>query len=142
MTRSQNRSHRILVVDDDPAFQESTRVILESAGYVVYLAANSGEGLRNLCQIGPDLIILDVMMTDDRDGYRFARSLAEDPRYHDYRNTPVIMLTAAYGDTLYQFESHPFEEFVHVHDLVSKPLSPEDLINRVQRYLGPTSGRE
>ena len=116
-------------------------MILESVGYTVFLAASSTEGLRNLFQVQPDLVILDVMMTDDQDGYRFARALAEDPRYREHSNIPIIMLTAAYGDALYQFEAHPFEEFVHVHDLASKPLSPQELINRVQRHLGPACGR-
>lgn len=138
--RAENKK-RILVVDDDPAFQESTRVILESEGYEVRLAGDSRAGLESLARVNPDLIILDVMMADSWDGYRFARALQEDGRYRAWRDVPIIMLTAAYEDAMFQFETHPLREFVHVHDLASKPLSPQQLIDRVARHLSPETGR-
>ncbi len=136
MTEPKN-AKRILVVDDDPAFQESTRTILEAEGYVVFSKPDSQSALRALHQVKPDLILLDVVMADNHDGYRFAWTLQEDEYFLDFRQIPIIMLTGVYSDALYEFERRPYQEFVHVHDLVSKPLTPANLVNLVRSWLNP-----
>jgi len=135
MNESSKNTRRILVIDDDPAFRKSTRMILEQEGYEVYSASDAMEGLKTLPVADPALIILDVVMADSQDGYRFAWTLRDDERFKKYRDVPIVMTTVAYGDTLYQFESHPFTEFVPIQDLAPKPLSPDDLLERVARLL-------
>lgn len=55
---------RILVVDDEPAFREMIRLILEEDGFQVQLAANGIEALRTLRTEWQDLnlVILDLRM--------------------------------------------------------------------------------
>ncbi|MBC7256762.1 MAG: response regulator, partial [Chloroflexi bacterium] len=53
---------KILIVDDDPDFVETTRLVLESAGHEVVSAADGDEGLKRVAQEKPDLVILDIIM--------------------------------------------------------------------------------
>ncbi|MBZ0266745.1 response regulator, partial [bacterium] len=57
-------ARRILVVDDEPAFREMIRLILEEDGHVVDLAANGIEALRTLRADWQSLalVILDLRM--------------------------------------------------------------------------------
>jgi adenylate cyclase len=81
---------RILAVDDAPANLEILRVRLESQGYEVFTAADGEEALARAAEIGPDLILLDVMMPK-LDGISVLKQLKQDARQ---RFTPVILVTA------------------------------------------------
>ena len=81
----------ILVVDDDPDIVATSRIILESNGYEVHTASNGKEALDLLSRIKPDLMLLDVMMASDTEGFDLAFKLKEDPEFKDL---PIIMLTA------------------------------------------------
>ena len=59
----------ILVVDDDPDIVATSRIILESNGYEVQTAANGKDAVSLLSRIKPDLVMLDVMMTSDTEGF-------------------------------------------------------------------------
>ena len=58
------RGEQILIIDDEPAFQEITKAILERYGYRVLTASDGTEGLalfaRNLGQV--DLVMTDMVM--------------------------------------------------------------------------------
>jgi DNA-binding response OmpR family regulator len=56
------RKAKILLVDDDADFVESTKTILESKPYEVIVASDGDEGLRKAREEKPDLILLDVIM--------------------------------------------------------------------------------
>ncbi len=82
---------RILLVDDEPEFTDTLRLILEADGY--YQVAVENEATRALAaarQFDPDLVILDIMMPDI-DGTDVAATLREDPRF---ANTPIVFMTA------------------------------------------------
>ena len=53
---------RILVVDDDERIAASVRRALTYEGYSVDVAHDGEEALRAARQIGPDLVVLDVML--------------------------------------------------------------------------------
>jgi len=82
---------KILIIDDDVDFVESTRVILEAKGYKVSSAGNRDEGFEKVKQISPDLILMDVMMEKMSDGFDLTRKLKSEEKYKDI---PILMLTA------------------------------------------------
>jgi DNA-binding response OmpR family regulator len=121
---------KILIVDDDPDFVEATRMVLESAGYDVTTAADGDEGLLKVREQSPDLVILDVIMKTVLDGLNMSQEMANDPTQHD---TPILMVTSiANRDYAALF---PTDEYIHIDGFVSKPVAPEELLERVSNML-------
>jgi CheY-like chemotaxis protein len=81
----------ILLVDDDPDFRDSLQIILENHGYKVQTATNGTEALEALKIKRPDLLILDIMMTTDTEGFDLAYELKKRPESKDL---PIILLTS------------------------------------------------
>jgi len=122
---------KILLVDDDKDFVEATTLVLESKPYEVVVAYNGDEGLAKARQDKPDLIILDIIMPV-KDGFSAAEQLKRDP---ELRNIPVIMLTsfAEKGGETSLSVSQGFT--LDTEDYVDKPVSPQELLGRVERLL-------
>lgn len=124
---------KILVVDDDPDTVEVIRMVLEAADYTVVSAANGQEGLRRVVEEEPDLIILDVMMDSTTEGFQISLELrSPDPEspYAAYSDIPILMLTAIHTTTPLRFA--PDSDYLPVDDFVEKPISPKDLLAKVQ----------
>lgn len=119
---------RILIVDDDPDFVETTRLVLESAGYEISSAANGAEGLRQVTEKRPDLVILDVIMASVLDGLNLSRQMAENPLLHDI---PILMVTSI-ANTDYA-ALFPTDEYIHIDGFVSKPIAPQELLRHAAR---------
>lgn len=129
---------RILIVDDDPDIVEAMRLILEAKEYEVISAGSSAEGLVTLKERNPDLIILDVMMETDTEGFHFAyalRNAETGSEYDAFKNTPILMLTAISQRTGMQFDPESDEDFLPVDDYVEKPIKPEDLLSKIQKLI-------
>lgn len=121
---------KILVVDDDPDFVETTRIVLEQAGYAVVSAASGDESLQVVREENPDLIILDVIMSSILDGLNVSQQLQEDPEHKD---TPIVMVTSI-ANTDYA-ELFPTDEYVHINAFMTKPVQPDQLLGQVKHLL-------
>jgi len=122
---------KILLVDDDIDFVESTKIILESKPYEVIVAHEGDEALRKAKEENPDLVLLDIIMPV-KDGFSAAEQFKKDPQLS---KIPVIMLTSyssRRGETSIPV-SRGFE--LEAEDYVEKPVSPEELLSRVEQYL-------
>ena len=122
---------KILLVDDDEDFVEATKAILETRLYEVVVASNGDEGLRKAREEKPDLILLDVIMPV-KNGFTAAEQLKKDP---ELSKIPTLMLTAfaAKGAQSSIPVSRGFN--LETEDYIDKPVSPEELLARVERYL-------
>ncbi len=122
---------KILLVDDDVDFVESTKIILESKPYEVIVAYNGDEGLKKAGEEKPDLILLDVIMPV-KDGFTAAEQLKKDPQLS---KIPVLMLTAfaAKGGETSIPVSRGFT--LEAEDYIDKPISPKELLARVDKHL-------
>ncbi|RJP46090.1 MAG: response regulator [Desulfobacteraceae bacterium] len=85
------KPYEILVVDDDMDIRDSLQIILEKNGYKVRLAKNGAEALKELNVKKPDLMILDIMMSTDTEGFDLAFELKNTPAFS---NLPIVMLTS------------------------------------------------
>lgn len=84
----------ILIVDDDPDIRAATRIVLESAGFIVGEAASGEEGLKAAQRISPDAILLDLMMETVDAGSKVSTELQQAGV-----NTPIFLLSSA-GDAV------------------------------------------
>src|ERR1035437_95985 len=82
--------NKILIIDDDVDLLASTKVFLESKKYEVGTAINSKIGLGILKTFHPDLIILDIMMDTNLEGFNFLNELKSDD---NFKEIPIIMST-------------------------------------------------
>ncbi len=81
----------------------------------------------------PDLILLDVMMNTQTDGFDLAYELRGDPAT---REIPIVMLTAMsqspdYGETFQYITDRPWP----VNIFLEKPIPPKKLIETVRQIL-------
>ncbi len=128
---------KILVIEDDPDMVTALRMPLESHGYEVFTATTGEEGLQKVKEIEPDLIILDVMMETTTAGFQVSLQLrSPDPEseYADYRDIPILMLTAIHTTTSLRFG--PDEAYLPVDDFVDKPIDPDVLLEKVEKLVG------
>ena len=65
--------------------------MLSKEGYAVETAATAAEGMAKIRAGGIDLIILDVMMALDTEGFQVAQDLKSDPELKDI---PILMMTS------------------------------------------------
>jgi two-component system, NarL family, nitrate/nitrite response regulator NarL len=69
---------RCLIVDDQPAFCEAARDLLEGQGLtVVGYATSSAEALRSVRELRPEVALVDIDLAADS-GFDLARRLVED----------------------------------------------------------------
>lgn len=123
-----NRTIKVLVVDDDPVLLRMVQTFLLSSEdpYEVLLANSGPEALEIARKEIPDLVLLDLMMPD-MDGIEVCVQLRAS------RSTyliPVIMLTAS------ALHDHRLEALrTGVDDYLSKPFDPEELEVRIQSLI-------
>ena len=79
-------SKKVLIVDDERQIVEVIAEYLEFEGYDSCTALNGEEGLRQMEEQHPDLVITDMRMPG-MDGYEFSR------RIRQAYDIPIIMLT-------------------------------------------------
>jgi CheY-like chemotaxis protein len=84
---------KVLVIDDDQDYTASVRALLESHGYTVIEADSGKEGLRKLRENKPDVIILDIMMESDVEGYGVNQAIKYRDEYSEYRSVPILMVS-------------------------------------------------
>jgi len=122
---------KILIVDDDTDFVESTKTILESKPYDVVVAYQGEEGLKKAKEENPDLILLDVIMPV-KDGFTAAEQIKKDP---ELRKIPILMLTAFSSKR--QGSSIPVSRgyALEAEGYIEKPVTPENLLAAVEESL-------
>lgn len=125
-------SYKILVVDDDVDVLDSRKIVLEHNNYKVLTATNIHVADEILKKEKIDLIILDVMMENDSDGFNFAQQVKNDDKF---RNIPIILATAVNQRTKFKFDIEKDGDFMPVEKFMEKPIDPDDLIVTIRGLL-------
>jgi CheY-like chemotaxis protein len=124
---------KILIIDDDIDLVEAMRLTLESAGFEVIDAQDGKKGIEKISSNSPDLVILDVMMGTQDEGFHVAYQIKNNPETSDL---PLIMLTAVGQETGFSFDKDKDEDFLPVNEFLEKPIDPDTLIELVKKNLG------
>jgi DNA-binding response OmpR family regulator len=124
---------KILVIDDDRDFLYTVQIVLESKGFEVETATDPEEGISKVLNTEPDLVVLDVILVSDLEGFEVARVLREE---HNLKELPILMLTAVHSvrKVPYRFAAH--EEYLPVDVFMDKPVEPETLVETIEEMLG------
>ena len=121
---------KILVVDDDPDFVEITSIILENNGYDVVSASDSEEAIEKMRSEKPDLVLLDIMMSQPLDGVEVSRKMLEDGTLN---KVPIIVVSSITDSP--HLAEFPSNEYLPLDDWITKPAQPEDLLAKISKYL-------
>ena len=124
---------KILIVDDDLDFSSAMQGLLESRGYQVTTACNGKEGFELALSLKPDLMLLDVMMTYDNEGFELAKKLSEEEKT---RQIPVILITGIRKAKNLPFAFEPDPEWLPVRAVLEKPVKFDDFLDQVAKALG------
>jgi signal transduction histidine kinase/CheY-like chemotaxis protein len=119
-----SKKPKILIVDDDADFRESTKMVLETKPWEIITAKDGNEGIRKAKADKPDLILLDMMMPE-KDGFTAATEMKKDAAL---RKIPILALTS-YSVQL----GSPFE--FDVDEYIQKSITPDQLLEKVQSHL-------
>ncbi len=125
-----NQKKSILLVDDDPDMLDIGRIIIRKAGYNFFEAKNAEEGFEKIESHHPNLVLLDYMMPEMR-GDEFFDRFVSDEKYRNFRDIPIIMLTAR-GDNGIDRVSM-FEKGLAA--FLIKPFGHRELINVIENVL-------
>ena len=114
---------KVLVIEDEPALQETLAYNLTRQGYEVITVGDGKEGIAATRREQPDLLILDLMLPGV-DGIEVCRVLRQE------MNMPILMLTAKADeiDKIVGLE-------VGADDYMTKPFSMRELMARVKAML-------
>ena len=119
---------RILLIDDEPDFTSFLKLNLEESGaYEVREVNRSEQAVAAAREFKPDLILLDIMMPNV-DGTQIAIQLKDDQTVKD---TPVVFLTAVVAKKEVEKE----KGWIGGRPFIAKPVSPEELIETVEKFL-------
>jgi CheY-like chemotaxis protein len=125
-----NAKLTVLLVDDDADFVEQNRLLLEESGYRVRTAHTGRQCLEEVRAGRPNLIILDMMMESENEGFDLSREL----RNSEYtKGIPLVMITSV--NDLRPFRIEPDQTWLPVDALIEKPVDPPLLLDVVNRIL-------
>lgn len=121
--------YTILVVDDDDNNLFTMKALIKE--YIdanVLIANNPKKALKELINNSVDLIILDVYMKTEMDGFELAKIIKSRKKTE---SIPIVFLTGAYISE--DFKKKAFK--IGAVDYLTKPIDDFLLINRINVYL-------
>ena len=119
----------ILLAEDFEDARELYRDYLEFSGFSVKTANNGRDAIAQAVALQPDIILMDASMPV-LDGWQATRELKSNP---STKHIPVLALTAhAFDDARREAKDVGCDGFV------TKPCLPDDLVNKVRAFLGPS----
>lgn len=86
------RTHRVLLVDDDPVQLKLIRLQLAQAGFVITGAHNGVEALEAIRAARPEVVITDILMPQ-MDGFELCFAMRNDS---ELKHIPLVMVSANY----------------------------------------------
>jgi DNA-binding response OmpR family regulator len=122
-----DKGKTVVYIEDEQEMIDLVRLILSRRGFEVVGANGGREGLDLVRQKLPDLVLLDLMMPD-MDGWDVYQQMKADA---NTRDISVIVVTAKAQSIDKVLGLH----IAKVDDYVSKPFSPQELVESVEKVL-------
>lgn len=123
----EDKIRRVIYIEDEQEMIDLVQLILGRKGFEVVGAGGGREGLDLVKTLLPDLVLLDLMMPD-MDGWDVYQQMKAE---EITRRIPVIVITAKAQSIDKVLGLH----IAKVDDYISKPFSPQELVNSVDKVL-------
>ena len=123
---------KILIIDDRDSVRMSFKLTLDDYGYQVQTAVNGREAINILSRSFPDMIFLDLDLSDEKKGIQALR----DIRNFGYRG-PVRIITAYGDDFMSQIDLATREGLDF--EVSTKPINSGDILKIIQMTFGSNS---
>ncbi|MBI1396559.1 MAG: response regulator [Betaproteobacteria bacterium] len=120
---------RILIVEDQADLRKLVRMTLEYGDVEIEEAGDGASGLLKARELRPDIVLLDVMMPGELDGYQVCERIKRD---ESLSGVKVVLLTARGQRTDLEHG-----ERVGCDAYLVKPFSPFELIATVDELTAP-----
>jgi DNA-binding response OmpR family regulator len=131
---------KILFVDDELDMRIFLSTVLKTEGYEPVAARNAIEGIKKAREVGPDLVIMDVMMPQ-AGGVTLFQEIKKDAQL---RHIPVIMLSGvkekAFAHHLKMLNIRLDDTLPPPDAYMEKPLEPARLVETIERLLRRDGG--
>jgi chemosensory pili system protein ChpA (sensor histidine kinase/response regulator) len=115
----------VMVVDDSLTVRKITSRMLARENFEVVTAKDGVDGLQQLQDVAPDVILLDIEMPR-MDGFEFARNVRADVKT---KHIPIIMITSRTAD---KHRKHALE--LGVNEYMGKPYQEEQLLGLIRQF--------
>jgi twitching motility two-component system response regulator PilH len=117
---------KVLVVEDSLSQREMIIALLQKSGLAVAVAADGVEAIEKLASVGPDLVVLDIVMPR-MNGFEVCRKIKSDPRT---QNLPVVLCSSKTED---------FDRYWGMKQgadaYVAKPFQAKELLGTIKSLL-------
>ncbi|SOZ37214.1 Hpt domain-containing protein [Cupriavidus neocaledonicus] len=117
----------VMVVDDSLTVRKATQRLLGRAGYHVVLARDGVDALKQLQDVMPDAMLVDIEMPH-MDGFDLTRNVRSDARL---AHLPLVMITSRTAD-----KHRRYAEEIGVNVYLGKPYNEDELLGTLHRLLG------
>lgn len=119
-------SIKILVIDDDSAVTDLLSLLLRSQGFEVSATNSSTDGLTQIRDNSPDVVVLDLMMPE-MDGWQICKAVRE------FSQVPIIILSALNDPSMIASVLDAGAD-----DYLTKPTPSRVLIAHINRLVNRT----
>jgi DNA-binding response OmpR family regulator len=126
-------TNKILIVDDDEGIRDLLRGFLDLKGYQTCAASNGVEGLRQLYEQQPDLVVTDCFMPE-MDGREFCQLV------HQAADVPVLMISGMGQAEVSDAKVLPLSTGVSAY--MTKPFQMDKFLDTVRTLLSRMSPSE
>jgi CheY-like chemotaxis protein len=126
------RTMRILVVEDQDSIRRMIEALIQARGYSVTAVSSGAKALDVAMTDPPDLVLLDLMLPGQYDGFDVCKRLRADPAT---RHVPVVIITALDDES-----TRDRAKKAGAAAFYSKPFSPIALLKEIDRLKSAASG--
>ncbi|GMG89109.1 hypothetical protein Cmtc_03290 [Cupriavidus sp. TKC] len=117
----------VMVVDDSLTVRKASQRLLTRAGYQVVLARDGVDALRQLQEVMPDAMLVDIEMPN-MDGFDLTRNVRADSRTSQM---PLVMITSRTAEKHRRYAAE-----IGVNVYLGKPFNEDELLRTLQQLIG------
>nr|WP_315592542.1 Hpt domain-containing protein [uncultured Cupriavidus sp.] len=117
----------VMVVDDSLTVRKASQRLLTRAGYQVVLARDGVDALRQLQEVMPDAMLVDIEMPN-MDGFDLTRNVRADNRTS---HMPLVMITSRTAEKHRRYAAE-----IGVNVYLGKPFNEDELLRTLQQLIG------